>query len=346
MLFNKSKIHTMTYHLGSQIVSSDELERVLNPVFKRLGIATGTIESLTGIRERRWWEQNTKMADMATIAGEKALTESGIDRSSIGMFIYAGVCRDYIEPATATIVADNLGITQKAIVYDISNACIGVLNGVIQICQAIELGHIDCGMVVSSESSREIIEITINHLLKNPQMDSFKRTLATLTGGSGATAILLTSENLSKSGHKILGAAIRNNTSKHSLCRWESNLNKMNAASPGMETDSVQVLKHGIALGIDTYRDLKDNLKMLPAGLNKTICHQIGRPHHETILRSLELDIKNDFATYETLGNMGTVALPATVAIADDHNFFNPGDIVGLLGIGSGLNCLMLGIEW
>jgi acyl-CoA:acyl-CoA alkyltransferase len=43
---------------------------------------------------------------------------------------------------------------------------------------------------------------------------------------------------------------------------------------------------------------------------------------------------------------VGTVSLPITAAIAHERGFLAPGDTVGFLGIGSGLNCLMLGIEW
>jgi 3-oxoacyl-[acyl-carrier-protein] synthase III len=43
---------------------------------------------------------------------------------------------------------------------------------------------------------------------------------------------------------------------------------------------------------------------------------------------------------------MGTVSLPLTAALAEENEFLNPGDRVGFLGIGSGLNCLMLGLVW
>ena len=43
---------------------------------------------------------------------------------------------------------------------------------------------------------------------------------------------------------------------------------------------------------------------------------------------------------------MGTVSLPLTAALAEDREFLEPGDRVAFLGIGSGLNCMMLGLEW
>jgi 3-oxoacyl-[acyl-carrier-protein] synthase-3 len=55
---------------------------------------------------------------------------------------------------------------------------------------------------------------------------------------------------------------------------------------------------------------------------------------------------ERDFTTFRYLGNIGTVSLPITAAIAEERGFLAPGDLVGLLGIGSGLNCLMLGVNW
>ena len=43
---------------------------------------------------------------------------------------------------------------------------------------------------------------------------------------------------------------------------------------------------------------------------------------------------------------MGTVSLPLTLAIAAEREEILTGERVGLLGIGSGLNCLILGVEW
>jgi len=43
---------------------------------------------------------------------------------------------------------------------------------------------------------------------------------------------------------------------------------------------------------------------------------------------------------------MGTVSLPITAAIARERDELRPGDLVGFLGIGSDLNCLMMAIQW
>jgi 3-oxoacyl-[acyl-carrier-protein] synthase-3 len=73
---------------------------------------------------------------------------------------------------------------------------------------------------------------------------------------------------------------------------------------------------------------------------------QVGAGHQESILSALGIAREKEFATYPYLGNVGTVSLPLTAALAEDREFLQPGDRVAFLGIGSGLNCLMLGLEW
>jgi 3-oxoacyl-[acyl-carrier-protein] synthase-3 len=60
----------------------------------------------------------------------------------------------------------------------------------------------------------------------------------------------------------------------------------------------------------------------------------------------LKIDIERDFSTLETFGNTGSVSCPLTTAIAVETGKVLPGDIVALLGIGSGINCTMLGVKW
>ena len=76
------------------------------------------------------------------------------------------------------------------------------------------------------------------------------------------------------------------------------------------------------------------------------ICHQVGSQHQDAVLKALGVPPEKTYSTFPFLGNIGTVSLPLTAALAEEREFLQPGDRVGWLGIGSGLNCLMLGIEW
>ena len=101
-------------------------------------------------------------------------------------------------------VASNLGVSDAAAVYDVSNACLGVLNGMIDVANRIELGQVKAGLVVSCESAREITDIMIERMNHEPSMDAFKTGLATMTGGSGAVAVLLTDGSFTRAGRRRL----------------------------------------------------------------------------------------------------------------------------------------------
>jgi len=401
MKYSRVYMEALGYELPPVVVTSEELEQRLAPVYEKLHIGAGQLEALTGITERRWWDEGFALSQGAAAAAKKALGRSGLKPSDIEALIYTGVCRENFEPATACAVAAELGIKDDAHVYDISNACLGVLNGIIDIANRIELGQIRAGMVVSCETAREINEITIQRLLDEPTMETFSSCLATLTGGSGAAAVILTDGSFSKDQRRrLLGGVTKAAPEHHRLCRWGITLSPMKlgkmifspdklraaldqitdaeavpavvrdvmqqtsdrlppalasmlpseklpaALTQVMNTDSVAVLKHGVELGLRTWGSFLKNLGWARDEVDKIICHQVGTGHRDTILRELGIPAEKDFATYPYLGNIGTVSLPLTAAIAEQRRHLQPGDHVGFLGIGSGLNCLMLGWKW
>ena len=346
MIYSNVYIDSFGYELPAEVISSEDLERRLEPAYKAMRFQKGQLEAITGIRERRFWDPGFKMSRGAILAGEKALDSANISRDDVGMLIYGGVCRDNLEPATACAVAHGLGLNPETLVYDVSNACLGVLNGIVQIANAIELGWIKAGMVVSCESARRIVDTTINRLLVSPDMDTYRKTVATLTGGSGAVAVVLTHASLSSAGHRFTGGAARNAVEHHQLCIWGPDTGIPASGEQVMETDSAGVLTNGIKLGVQTYSDFRSRLNLKPDHPDKVICHQVGATHQRIILEAVQISVDKDFSTFRFLGNIGTVSLPITAAIADERGFLQPGDNVGFMGIGSGLNCLILGLDW
>ena len=114
-----------------------------------------------------------------------------------------------------------------------------------------------------------------------------------------------------------------------------------------MRTDPVAVMKEGVALGLRTWNAFLGRLGWAKEQVDKVICHQVGSgtPPRPCSSRWGSPTILI-FQHIPYLGNMGTASLPMTAALAEERDFLKPGDRVGLLGIGSGLNCLMLGVEW
>ena len=346
MKYTKVYIDAIAYELAPVVVSSSELEDRLIPLYDALHISKGQLEALTGIAERRWWEEGYELSAGAVAAARKALNAAALKPEDIEALIYAGVCRENFEPATACRVAAGVGVNPGAAIYDISNACLGVLNGILDIANRIELGQIKAGMVVSCETAREINNIMIDRMLENKSMDLFTTSLATLTGGSGAVAVLITDGSFAPlKRRQLLGGVTRTAPEFHTLCRWGINTQDTKWCQ-SMSTDSVSVMRYGVELGHETWKAFLEELGWTKDDVDRIICHQVGSAHQEQILNTLGISGEKDFTTYEYMGNIGTVSLPITAALAEESEFLKSGDKVGFLGIGSGLNCLMLGLEW
>ncbi len=346
MRYANVNIAAIGYELPPNVVTAEDIETRLAPLYKTLHLKPGQLEQLTGIQESRYWDPDFKLSQGAILAGRKALNKAGVDPRQIDMLVYGAVCRENLEPATACAVADGLGIGSQAQVYDISNACLGMLNGIVQVSNAIALGQIQAGLVVSCESCRQIVDSTIERMLAAGSMDVFKHCVATMTGGSGAAAVLLTDGATGNQGHRLLGGAIRNAVQHHGLCTWGPDTGIPATAPHVMNTDSVGVLQNGVILGRETFQALRRELGWREDQPDKVVCHQVGAAHQSAILGAIGLPAAKDFSTFPYLGNIGTVSIIVTAAIADERGFLQNGDKVGFLGIGSGLNCLMLGAEW
>ena len=383
MHYNRVYLEAIGYELPPVVVSTADLEARLRPMYDAHRMTGGQLELLTGIGERRWWDQGYRLSDGATAAARKALAQAQFRAQDVEMLIYAGVCREQYEPATACAVAANLGVSTDATVYDLSNACLGVLNGVVEVANRIELGQCKAGLVVSCETAREINETAIDRVNRAKSLDVFRSSLATFTGGSGAVAVLVTDETVSDlKRRRLVGGAAKNAPQHHDLCRWgvqtllpnsvgrvlEENLTTAlqkaldtqagavlargfdlgmrHVMLPFMETHAGEVLKHGVDLGLKTWITFLTKMGWAQDAIDKVICHQVGAGHRDAVLKGFGLTASQEYSTFPFLGNVGTVSLPMTAAIAEEREFLTPGDKVGFLGIGSGLNCLMLGLEW
>ena len=347
MRYQNVCLESFGYTLPDEIVSSTELERRLEPLYSRLRLPAGRLELMTGIAERRIWPRGTLPSQISAISGRRAIEAANIDTSHIGALVNGSVCRDFLEPATACVVHCRLGLPAHSLNYDVSNACLGLLNGMLQIANLIELGQIRAGLVVASEGSRELMETTIAALNNDESLtrESVKPAMASLTIGSASAAVLLVHREISHSGNRLLGGTARTNTSAVNLCHSGRDESVAGGMQPLMQTDAEALMHAGVKLGRETFGQFLDEVGWSVGDVSKTVCHQVGSAHRKLLLEQLGLDLAIDFVTYPWLGNTGAAALPVTLAIGIEKQHYRDGDRVAMLGIGSGINVLMLAVE-
>ena len=346
MRFSSVRLEAIGVEIPSEIWSSEEVESRLAPLYQRLRLPEGRLELMSGIRERRVWAEGTFPSGPSIRSGQSALDAAGVSPQSIGCLIHASVCRDFLEPATASKVHHGLALRPDCWVYDVSNACLGLINGAVQIATLIEAGAIEAGLVVGTENSRPLLEQTIRALNEDASLTrkSVKPAFASLTIGSGSCAWLLTHERISRSGSPIVAAIAEARTQFHDLCRSDDDAGA--GMQPLMDTDSEELMAQGIATGASAFQALLAESGWSRDSISRSICHQVGVRHRAAMLEAMQLPVEKDSVTFPRLGNTGSVALPLTLAAAAAREELSREDRIGLLGIGSGINSVMLAATW
>jgi 3-oxoacyl-[acyl-carrier-protein] synthase III len=315
------------------IVTSAELDEHLEPLFARTRARAGLLKSLTGIVERRQWPEGVSFTDAAAMAGEKALDRAGIDRSGVGLLIDTSVARARLEPSSAVTVHDALGLASSCLNFDVSNACLGFLNGMHLAGVMIDSGQVDYALVVDGEGNRELQQSTIARLTDpDAELGDLFSNFASLTLGSGSAAVVMGRHSENPGGHKVVRGFFRSDTSYHDLCVGSLEY---------MRTDAVGLLDGGVDLAKAAWGDA-DKSEWLDARCY--ILHQVSRVHTTAMVDVLGIDPDRVPVTYPLYGNIGPVSIPFTLTTVEDS--LVTGDQVLCIGIGSGLNVAVLEILW
>lgn len=126
-----------------RVVTSEELENRIDDVLRRLKLPHGLLQRLAGVRARRMWDHPEDYLQGAAQAGRQALAQAGITPDQVGLLINTSVTRTNLEPAVPVVVHDKMGLPSSAMNFDITNACLGFVNGMGLAATMIDSGQVD-----------------------------------------------------------------------------------------------------------------------------------------------------------------------------------------------------------
>jgi acyl-CoA:acyl-CoA alkyltransferase len=316
------------------VMTSAEFDDALADTYARLDVRPGLLEGLAGIVERRWWPEDVTFADAAAMAGAKALADAGIEPERVGLLIDTSVSRAHLEPSAAVDVHHQLGMPSHCLNFDLSNACLGFVNGMHLAGTMIDAGQIDYAVIVDGEGSRQLHERTIEHLQRpDATVADIFENFASLTLGSGGAAMVLGRATEHPEGHRFVGGVSRAATQHHRICVGDMNQ---------MRTDSRALLEAGLELSTALWQEAAETFDW--SDLDCYVIHQVSSVHTKAITAALGIDPERVPMTFPHYGNIGPASIPFTLAKQRDD--LRAGDRVGCLGIGSGLNASVIEIAW
>lgn len=295
------------------------------------------LERLTGIHERRISIGDEDSYTLATAAAQDALQRSGRSISSIDVVISCSITKfrdgltQWIEPTMSSAVARALG-ANKAMTFDLSNACAGMLTGVMVANNWIRQGVIERALIVSGEYISQLGRNAAQHI-----HNIMSKELASLTLGDAGAALILERAPAGTAGIRLAGFTTVADYSR--LC-----LAYPKGSAPGarMFTNSRAIQKAAIADTPVLLHEVLDTLGLSITDIDHVITHQTSAraikkgmarmaasfgdsPRHDAVI------------TVDRYGN--TASTTHTVALVEELEAgrIEPGEIVALIALASGL---------
>lgn len=355
--FNQTVIESHEFYAPQKVLTSEQLEDTLAESLGKMGVPRGSIYKLSGIKERRVTPQEEVPSINATKVAMHALEAAGVESKDIDLVLSCSVARDKFEPATACIIHHNLGCRKDCMAFDITNACIGFSNGIVVAANMIEAGMVKRALVISSENPFRVINNTITRIINGGESASemtrkeFLSLFPVVTLGSGAAAFVLTREDLVKAKNKpkILGGVAYSDTSHINLCSANTDFctNELINLEPLMFTEASAIIEASEVLGKIAWERLQElfpqfSLKSIKAFFP----HQVGKHANGQYFQNVGLDNAKEYRIYEKYGNMVSTSLPASLVLGSQDLGFKAGDRAITFGFGSGLNGVLLALEW
>lgn len=305
---------------------------------ENFGIADTYLERLTGILERRRAGDDLQPSDLAAAAARQALDRAGIGPREIQFIIYAGVTRDHcIEPSTAHNVQRKLGAAH-AHAFDVSNACLGFMNGILSLDSFLG-GGARYGLVVTGEKGSMFAKSAVRELRKARQGEQVNELLAGLTLGDVGAAVLLGRKQHPE--HGFLGFEFASDGRHADLC-WCGGQETIGAVYTNMPA----LLKEATELGESVYSSLIRTLNWSNSDLRWYIPHQIGKISFRIHTGITGVPASRMPNSYQRFGNLITGNIPVCLDSVDAGGELLEGDKIWMAGAGSGVCAGHAGLIW
>lgn len=301
-------------------------------------------EKITGIKERRYADNDQLNSDLGAAAAENALKNSSIDKEDLDYIIYAqnfgdieaGTNRIDNMPSLAAKVKNKLGIQNPDVVcYDIIFGCPGWAQGVIQAYQMIRSGFCRNVMVIGAETLSRCV-------------DPHDRDGMIFSDGAGATIVSASYDDDRKG---ILGFANRTDANEelNYLAMGKSNKPGMDENSRYIKMKGRKIYEYALDEVATAMQSALKRSGIFMENIKKVLIHQANEKMDEAILRKLgqlydlRLEAKDMMPmTIQKFGNNSVATVPVMLDLIlrgeiKDHEIKEGDDII-LASVGAGMH--------
>jgi 3-oxoacyl-(acyl-carrier-protein) synthase III len=297
------------------------------------------IREKAGVIRRRISPDEISILDMAEYAARDAIARAGASAGfiidDIDMILYCAVSRMYSEPSTAVLLQKRLGI-HSAVSFDVSNACLSFIDGLLIADSMIKSGRSRCALIVSAEKGGAVMKNSIRAMIAK---EKGAECLASLTLGDGSIAALVCSPSFRAETPLRLRAFSRTTLSKYAECCI------LPAGNHPMTTDSHAMFEGALRHFPPMVNNLLKDIQWDINDIDVVIPHQASLKMIKRAMDAIGSPMEKCAISIDQYGNMASVSVPFTLNQVLEERNLKEGDRIIILGFGSGLSFSMMALE-
>jgi 3-oxoacyl-[acyl-carrier-protein] synthase-3 len=293
------------------------------------------IRERTGIRERRIAREDQFPSTLAVDASIKALKVANLRPTDLDLIICSTSSPEYIFPATACLIQDQLGAT-KAGAFDLLAACSGFIYALNMGAQAIRSGSIKSALVIGSETLSRFV--------------NWKDRNTCILFGDGAGAFVL---QASDQPGGVLSAVMHSDGSGADLLtlagggsRYPVNESTLLNGKHYIEMDGKEVFRFATRVMASATQEVLACAGLTLDQVQWIVPHQANIRIIEAAARGLKLPMDRFIVNLERYGNTSTASIPIAMVEALEKGQIKPGQKIVMVGFGAGLTWGALAAEW
>ena len=293
------------------------------------------IRERTGIRERRIAREDEFPSTLGVEASIKALRVANLRPTDLDLIICTSSSPEYIFPATACLIQDQLGAT-RAGAFDLLAACTGFIFAMNMAAQAIRSGSIKNALVVGTETLSRFID--------------WKDRSTCILFGDGAGAFVL---QASEQPGGVLSAVMRSDGSGgDSLSlpgggsRHPATEATVHEGKHYIQMDGKEVFRFATRVMASATQEALDAAGLTADDIQWIVPHQANIRIIESAARGLKLPMDRFVVNIDRYGNTSTASIPIAAVEAVEKGQIKAGDKLVFVGFGGGLTWGALAAEW
>lgn len=316
----RAVIKGIGHAIPSKVITNFDLEKIVDTDDQ-------WIVQRTGIKERRVCGVGEGTGTLALAAAQEAILRAGIDPITLDAVLCATVSGDYIWPATACVVQDQIG-ARNAAAFDVSAACAGFIYALSVATAMVESGQAKLMLVIGVDSLSK-------------QVDWKDRSTCVLFG-DGAGAVVVKAEEDTDRG--VMETVLFSDGSGGKYIWIEVGGSKLPYGSPQSEGRracismmGAEVYRFAVNAMGDACLKVLEKANMKIDDVDLFVPHQANLRIIESSAKRLELPSEKIFLNVHKYGNTSGGSIPLALYEAEIEGRLKPGMVVMTVGFGAGL---------